>query len=372
MILLNPGPVNVSDRVRNALLGPDICHRESECAELIGDIRRKLLEAFVPGAESEYTAILLTGSGTAAVEASIMSSLPPGKRLIHVNNGVYGERISSIIATQRLGIVEIKYKWDAVPDPEAILRALKQQPSAHGVVMVHHETTLGLLNPVNEVADLVDSRGGVFIVDAVSGLGGETLDIAGRHMYMVAGTAGKCIQGFPGVSFVLVRKGFMENVLKYPKRTWYLNLANYYTAQENGTVPFTPAVQVYAAFNEALSELLEEGVANRIQRYGRMAALIRERMAALGVRAVLPPELQSNSLTAFHLPEGLILRHGSGRAYDVLHDRLKERGFVIYAGQGHLESQIFRVANMGALQDTDVEGFLCAFEEVLTHANRVT
>jgi 2-aminoethylphosphonate-pyruvate transaminase len=371
MILLNPGPVNVSDRVRNALLGPDICHRESECAELIGDIRRKLLQAFVPGAESEYTAILLTGSGTAAVEASIMSSLPPGKRLIHVNNGVYGERISSIIATQRLGIVEIKYKWDTVPDPEAILKALKQQPSAHGVVMVHHETTLGLLNPVHEIADHVDSRGGVFIVDAVSGLGGETLDIAGRHMYMVAGTAGKCIQGFPGVSFVLVRKGFMENVLKYPKRTWYLNLANYYTAQENGTVPFTPAVQVYAAFNEALSELLEEGVAARIQRYGRMAALIRERMAALGVRAVLAPEHQSNSLTAFHLPEGLILRHGSERAYDVLHDGLKERGFVIYAGQGHLESQIFRVANMGALQDAAVEGFLGAFEEVVTHANRV-
>ncbi len=364
MILLNPGPVNVSDRVRNALMGPDICHRESECADLIGTIRRRLLEAFVPGAESEYTAILLTGSGTAAVEASIMSCLPPGKRLIHVNNGVYGERISSIIATQRLGITEIKYKWDTVPDPEAILRALKQQPSAHGVVMVHHETTLGLLNPADEVADLVDSRGGVFIVDAVSGLGGESLDIAGRHMYMVAGTAGKCIQGFPGVSFVLVRKGFMENVLKYPKRTWYLNLANYYTAQESGTVPFTPAVQVYAAFNEALSELLEEGVANRIQRYGRMAARIRERMATLGVRAVLAPEHQSNSLTAFYLPEGI--------SYAVLHDRLKERGYVIYAGQGHLESEIFRVANMGALQDAHVDGFLGAFAEVLRHENRTT
>ena len=121
---------------------------------------------------------------------------------------------------------------------------------------------------------------------------------------------------------------------------------------------------MYAAFNEALSELLEEGVANRIQRYAKMAALIRDRMAALGVRAVLPPERQSNSLTAFHLPEGL--------AYDVLHDRLKERDFVIYAGQGHLESQIFRVANMGALQESDVEGFLGAFEEVLTHANRAT
>jgi 2-aminoethylphosphonate-pyruvate transaminase len=180
---------------------------------------------------------------------------------------------------------------------------------------------------------------------------------------MVAGTAGKCIQGFPGVSFVLVRKGFMENVVKYPKRSWYLNLGNYYETQEKSCIPFTPAVQLYAAFNEALSELLEEGVANRINRYGRMAALIRERMEALGVRAVLPPEQQSNSLTAFYLPEGL--------TYTVLHDRLKERGYVIYAGQGHLESEIFRVANMGALQEKHVEEFLGAFEEVLKHENRV-
>ncbi len=359
MILLNPGPVNVSDRVRNALMGPDLCHRESECADLLGTIRRKLLEAFVPGAESDYTAILLTGSGTAAVEASIMSCLPAGKRLIHVNNGVYGARISSIVGTQRLGIAEIKYDWDVPPDPDTILKSLKQQPSVHAVVMVHHETTLGLINPVHEIAEHVDSRGCVFVLDSVSGLGGEPLDIAGRHMYMVAGTAGKCIQGFPGVSFVLVRKGFMENIRKYPRRSWYLNLANYDEAQEKGSVPFTPAVPLYAAFDAALSELLEEGVTHRMERYGRLAGMIRERMHALGVRAVLPAGRRSNSLTAFYLPDGL--------TYPLLHDRLKERGYVIYAGQEHFASKIFRVANMGALQEKNIEDFLGAFEEILRH-----
>ncbi len=357
MILLNPGPVNVSDRVRNALMGPDLCHRESECAELLDRIRRKLLNAFVPGAESDYTAMLLTGSGTAAVEASIMSCLPAGKRLIHVNNGVYGERIASIVRTQRLGIAEIKCDWVTPPGPDMILKSLKQQPAVHAVVMVHHETTLGLINPVHDIAEHVDSRGCVFVLDSISGLGGEALDIAGRHMYLVAGTSGKCIQGFPGVSFVLARKGFMENVMKYPRRSWYLSLANYYEAQQQGTMPFTPAVPLYAAFDEALSELLEEGVSNRMKRYGRLAALIRARMETLGVRAVLPATHQSNSLTAFYLPEGL--------TYAVLHDRLKERGYIIYAGQGRFESQIFRVANMGALQDADIQGFLGAFEEVM-------
>ena len=176
-------------------------------------------------------------------------------------------------------------------------------------------------------------------------------------MYVVAGTAGKCIQGFPGASFVLVRTGFIQRIAKYPKRSMYLNLSRYFEAQEQGSVPFTPAIQVYAALDEALSELLEEGVQNRIQRYARSAALIREGLGALGIKAVLPSERQSNSLTAFYLPEGLI--------YQDLHDRLKARGYVIYAGQGHLSDKIFRVANMGALTQADFEGFVSAFKEIV-------
>ena len=156
---------------------------------------------------------------------------------------------------------------------------------------------------------------------------------------------------------LLIRKGFMERVLKYPKRSMYLNLARYYEAQEQGCVPFTPAVQVYAAFDEALNELLEEGVENRIKRYARSAALIRERLGELGVKAVLPADRQSNSLTAFYVPEGLTYQH--------LHDRLKERGYIIYAGQGYLNDKIFRVANMGSLTQADFEGFVSAYQEIM-------
>jgi len=357
MILLNPGPVNVSDRVRSALTISDMCHREPECGDLIQGIRRKLLQAFVPGAEAEYSAILLTGSGTAAVEASVVSCVSVGKRVLVVNNGVYGQRMTDIVASQRLGVPEIKLDWDTVPDPSAIYTALKHHPEVQMLAIVHHETTVGLINPVNEIAKVADELGRVCVVDSVSGLGGEALDVAGSHMYVVAGSAGKCIQGFPGASFVLVRKGFIERVLKYPKRSMYLNLARYYEAQEQGSIPFTPAVQVYAAFDEALNELLEEGVKNRIQRYARTAALIRKGLAALGIKPVLPAEKQSNSLTAFYLPEG--------RTYQDLHDRLKDRGYVIYAGQGHLSDKIFRIANMGALTQTDYKGFLAAFQDIV-------
>jgi 2-aminoethylphosphonate-pyruvate transaminase len=354
MMLLNPGPVNVSDRVREALHRPDICHRESEFTELLQGIKAKLLKAFVPGAEADYAAIVITGSGTAAVESAVMSSIPHGKRMLIINNGVYGERISQMVGLHRLGVSELKYEWTAKPDPERLRLALRQHPEVHGVAMVHHETTTGLLNPVKDIAEVVDSQNRVFIVDAVSALAGETIDIAGSHMYMVAGTAGKCIQGFPGVSFVLVRKGFLERMRTYPKRSWYLHLTHYVDDQGQGTIPFTPAVQIYYAFDEALNELLEEGVGKRIQRYKKMAAVIRERMAKLGIKPVLTPDRQSNSITAYYLPEGL--------AYQTLHDRLKAQGYVIYAGQGNLENRIFRVANMGALTETQFTGFLDAFE----------
>jgi len=350
----------VSERVRKALLRPDICHRESEFAELLHGIQTKLLQLFVPGAEADYAAVILTGSGTAAVESAVMSSIPHGKRMLVLNNGVYGERISQMVGLHRLGASELKYDWTTRPDPERVRLALRQHPEVHALGMVHHETTTGLINPVKEIADVVDSQNRVFILDAVSALAGEPLDIAGSHMYMVAGTSGKCIQGFPGLSFVLVRKGFLERMRTYPRRSIYLHLTHYVDDQGRGTIPFTPAVQVYYAFDEALNELMEEGVSNRIQRYKRVATLIRDRMTKLGVKPVLTPERQSNTITAYHLPEGV--------TYESLHDRLKEQSYVIYAGQGQLENKIFRVANMGALTETQVVGFLTVFERICATA----
>jgi 2-aminoethylphosphonate-pyruvate transaminase len=289
-----------------------------------------------------------------------MSCLPHGKRMMVINNGVYGERMSNMIGLHRLGVSELKLDWSTRLDPERLRLALRQHPEVHAVAMVHHETTTGLINNVKELADVADSQNRVFVLDSVSGLAGETLDIPGSHIYMVAGTAGKCIQGFPGASFVLVRKGFLERMRRYPKRSWYLHLTHYVDDQGNGTVPFTPAVQLYYAFEEALDELLEEGVANRIHRYKKVSAMIRDRLRALGIKPVLPPELQSNTITCFHMPAGL--------SYQTLHDRLKEQGYVIYAGQGPLEGKTFRVANMGVLTVGNVQGFLRAFEQALEGA----
>jgi 2-aminoethylphosphonate-pyruvate transaminase len=354
-VLLNPGPVNVSARVRRALLEPDICHREPECSALLDAVRGKLLRAFAP--RGGYAAVLLTASGTAAVEAAVASAVPPGKRLLVVNNGVYGARMAEMARAHGIGVREIVSDWFAPAAADAVDRALRADPRIAVVGVVHHETTVGLINPVRAIGATVRRRGCTLLVDSVSGLGGDPLDLAASAVGLCVGTAGKCIQGFPGIAFVLVRDRELRRMRRRPARSVYLHLPRYVAADGSATVPFTPAVQVLRAFDAALTELLAETVAGRIARYRRAAAQLRAAFAALGLQVLVDAPWRSNSLTTMALPRGV--------SYARLHDALKRRGFVIYEGQGPLRGKIFRVANMGALTRRDFDRFLAALADVL-------
>lgn len=353
-ILLNPGPVNVSPRVQQALLRGDLCHREEEFSDLLVAVRTKLLRAFAP---TGYTAVPLSGSGTLAIEAMVSSALPEGRKLLVINNGVYGERILRMAEAHRIPTVELRYGWTDRPDLGQIENTLKADPTIAAVALVHHETTTGLLNLVAEVGTITRRTGRLLLLDAVSALAGEDLDLARGSVDLCACTANKCLQGLPGVAFVLARTEAMKAMQTYPRRSLYLHLPGHWEAHERRSIPFTPAVQAWYALDEALDELLEEGVAARVQRYRRAASLLREGFARLGLKFLLPAEYRANSLTSLFLPEGM--------TYQRLHDSLKDRGFVIYEGQGQLQTGIFRVANMGHLTLEDFRRFLGALEEVL-------
>ena len=363
MILLNPGPVNVSERVRQALTRPDICHRESEFRDLLQGIREKLIRAFAASYSSEYVALLITGSGTAAVEAALTSCIAPGRRMMVIKNGVYSQRMSQMAAAHKIQAAELSGEWDQRFDVEPVTVALRQNAAIQAIAVVHHETSTGMLNPVKEIGAVAKKVGRYLLVDGVSSLAGEEIDLNAYNIGLIAGTSGKCIQGFPGVSFVIIRRDLMEQMLNYERRSVYLHLPTYYRDQEEGSIPFTPAVQLYYAFDEALNELLEEGVSNRIARYRKAARSIRNYMRAMRVKFYLREPLWSSSLTSFKLPEGVY--------YDHLHDLLKEHGYVIYAGQAQFADTLFRVANMGALSEAQIDGFLKAFEAVLPEAQKV-
>jgi len=345
-VLLCPGPVNVTSAVRRAVAGPDLCHREPEFSRLLTGVRRKLLT--ILGVSATHTAAIVSGSGTAALEAAVLSSTRPGHKLLVIENGVYGERIVRIAALHGIGTVHLRFPILQWPSLARIAGALRREPLVDTVAMVHHETSTGLLNPAREVATLVRQHRKRFLLDAISSLGAEVVPL--DAVDLCVGSAGKCLHGYPGLSFVLVARRALPGLAAVPPRSLYLDLRTLLVAQEDGEPPFTPAVPLVRAFDAALSELMREGLAARIRRYRGRAAFLRRGFTRLGFSGLVPAELQGRTLTALRLPRGV--------RYERLHDALKADGFVIYAGQSRLRRSIFRIAHMGALTQAQMSGLL--------------
>jgi 2-aminoethylphosphonate-pyruvate transaminase len=350
-VLLNPGPANTSRRVKDALVMPDLCHREPEFFALMRDCRERLVR--LAGGGGALAAVLLTGSGTAAVEAAVASAVPRDGGLLVVANGVYGDRLVRMAAAHEVRAEVLRYPITVPVRPDDVAAALAAHRALSHVAVVHHETTTGLLNPVEAVARVAAAAGRRVIVDATSSLFGEALDPAAEGIDFVTASANKCLQGMAGIAFVLARRTALEALRGRPPRSVYLDLLAHYEAQERDDTPFTPAVQVLHAMRAALDELAAETVAARIARYAENARVLRRGLAALGLEILVPEGARSSVLTTFRLRPGL--------TYEPLHDAMKRRGYVIYAGQGDIRTYAFRVANMGTLTPRDLERVVAAF-----------
>src|SRR3984957_9485894 len=223
MLLLNPGPVTLSERVRHSLLQPDLCHRESEFFDLQDEARSRLLAVYGLN-PAEWTAVLMTGSGTAAVESMMASVVPEKGRVLIVENGVYGERIAQMCAQYRIPHERVVGSWMEAPDVAAIAARLDaasaEKPFTH-LSDVPQETTTGRLNDLRPLADLCRARDFTLLLDGVSSFGAEELDFAHGRLAAVAATANKCLHGVPGVSFVVVRR---DALAQAASRTYYLDL----------------------------------------------------------------------------------------------------------------------------------------------------
>ena len=354
-VLLNPGPANTTPTVKQALVMPDLCHREPEFFAIMRECREGLVR--LAGGAREFVAVTFTGSGTAAVEAVLCSAVPRERALLIVDNGVYGRRMVQIAKAHGIPeeVIQLDNTTPVKPgDVEARLRA---RPDVSHVAVVHHETTTGLLNPVSAVVEAAARNGRRVIVDAMSSLFGEPLEVEQEGLDFVVASANKCLQGIPGVAFVIARRSAVEALKGTVLRSLYLDLYSHYVAQEQDNTPFTPAVQVFHALRQVIRELEAEGVEARIKRYAENARVLREGLARLGFEILVPEGARSNILTTFRLLPGL--------TYEALHDAMKRRGYIIYAGQGEIRKLAFRVANMGALTPNDMERVVTAFNASL-------
>ena len=356
MLLLNPGPVSLSDRVRQSLLRPDLCHRESEFFDLQDEARERLLAVYAL-APAEWSAVLMTASGTGAVESMVSTLVPQQGRVLTVENGVYGARIADICARYGIAHERVVGDWMQALDLSEVAARLEAASSdARGtgaapfthLAVVHHETTTGRLNALSGLGELCRRYGAKLLVDAVSSFGAEPLDFDDASLAAAAATSNKCLHGVPGVSFVVVRRSALEQAAS---RSHYLDLVRLARAQESRDTPFTPAVHAHYALVEALREYAEQGgLKARHERYAALAGQVHAGLRELGIAAVLPPEESSVVLRSYRLPAGM--------SYATLHDALKAHGFIIYGGQGNLSQRLFRISTMGDVAAADIDRLL--------------
>ena len=354
-ILLNPGPVTLSERVRAAMLRPDLCHREVEFADLQDGLREKLLRVYEL-APDDWAPILLTGSGTAAVEAMVTSCVPATGRLLVIENGVYGERMSRIADAYGIPFKRVTSSWDATMDLSRIESALNAGSDITHVAAVHHETTTGRLNDIGALGALCTRANVRLLLDGVSSFGAEALEFDRWQLDACAATANKCLHGVPGTAFVITRRTALGD--QAASRSVYLNLREYLARQDEQGTPFTQSIQTFYALDEALDEFFEAGGwrSRRALFVDRLAS-IRKTLVELGVKPLLNESDCSCVLHAFELPEG--------KTYEALHRVMKDHGFIIYAGQGAFSERVFRISAMGEIGSGDLERLRQALKAAL-------
>jgi 2-aminoethylphosphonate-pyruvate transaminase len=352
LVLLNPGPALTTERVKRAAAGVDVCHREPEWAGVEERVRDKLRA--VAGVPLEWGVALVAGSGTAGLETAVRAAVRPGRRLLVVENGVYGERLGRMAKRAGLDWTSVGGPWTQPIDVARVEAALAGG-GVDAVAVVHHETTTGLLNPVAELAAAAREAGALILVDAVSSFGAETLDVGALDL--VACSANKCLHGLPGAAFVLCSPAALERAAAVEPTSVYLDLRAYLEGAEKGSPPFTPAVPALAALDAALDELLAEGPAARQADYAERAVVLDGELTRLGLEQVVPPADRSRSIRSLRLPAGV--------TFAEVHDELKAAGYVVYAGQGPLASEIFRVSCMGALELDALRAFAAELERAL-------
>ena len=352
-LLLTPGPLTTSGRTR-AAMGRDWGSRDGDFTALSEGVRLRL--AALAGVADTHVAVPMPGSGTFAVEAAVQTLVPRHGKLLVLVNGAYGRRI--VTMAHRLGLAHatIEAPEHEAIAPDAVARALAADPAITDVALVHCETTSGLLNPLEEIADCVHAASRRLIVDAMSSFGAVPIDGARTPFAALIGSANKGLEGVPGLGFVIAARLHLATCAGNAA-SLSLDLHDQWRGFEsNGQWRFTPPVQVVAALSAAIDQLeAEGGVAARSARYRHNCDILVCGMQAHGFRPFISPALQAPVIVTFRMPPGGWFQ------FEAFYDFLHARGIVIYPGKLTHEPS-FRIGCIGAIGPDDIARALAAVD----------
>lgn len=355
-ILLTPGPLTTTDTVKEAMM-IDSCTWDDEYNQLVQHIRQKLI-CLATQSTDKYSTVLMQGSGTFSVESVIGTAIPKNGKLLVVTNGVYGERIATIASKLMIDTVVLNSGEVSTPDLHLLNKKLEEDKDITHVAVVHCETTTGILNPLENISNIVKNHNKTFILDAMSSFGGIEMDIDKLHVDYLISSANKCIQGVPGFGFIIAKKDQLEKC-KNNARSLSLDLYEQWKVMENhnGKWRFTSPTHVVHAFYQALKELEEEGgIKARAKRYRENQKILVNGMKDLKFKPLLPDNCQSPIITSFYYPDY--------QAFDfhLFYNKMKEKGFVIYPGKV-TQQQTFRIGNIGDVNATDMRHLLTSIKQ---------
>jgi 2-aminoethylphosphonate-pyruvate transaminase len=346
-ILLTPGPLSTSRGVRNALLR-DWCTWDADYNEnIVQNIRRRLVALATQDTEN-YTAVLMQGSGSFAVEACLGTAIPADGKLLILTNGAYGDRMAKMAEVLKINYVKEDLGEVTVAEPRKLDAILKADPTFTHVAFVHCETTTGMLNPLEELSAVVKSHGKILMVDAMSSFGGIPFDVSKLGIDFLASSSNKCIQGVPGFGIVIAKRETLQQC-KGNARSHCLDLVGQWEEMDKtGKWRFTSPTHVVRAFYQALDELEEEGgIDARYRRYCENHKILVSGMRDNGFQTLLPDNLQSPIITSFLYPS-------ADFNFNDFYESCKSEGFVLYPGKIS-QADTFRIGNIGEVYPADIE-----------------
>lgn len=357
-VLLNPGPATTTDTVKYAQVVPDICPREKEFGQLMGELGDELV-SIVHGDLEKYTAVLFCGSGTINIDACLSSLVPDNKKVLIVNNGAYSDRGREVCDYYHINYVNLKLPTTLPADIEKIETALKADKDIKVVYACHHETGTGVLNPIREIGKVAHKYNATFIVDTTSSYAMIPIDIEKDNLDFIMASAQKGLMAMTGLSFVIGNTKLIEESKNYKTKSYYTNLYMQYDyLKTRGEMHFTPPVQTIYATIQAIKEYWQEGEQEKWLRHQRVWQAIYKGLDKLGFETIINREHQSKLVVSVKYPQD------KNWDFEKVHDYCYERGYTIYPGK-IASTDTFRLCSLGAIDKRDIEDFFIVFENAL-------
>ena len=340
ILLMLPGPTTVDPRVLAAMSKAVVNHRGAKYGEILTETTELMSKVF----QTPNKSYLLTGSGTAAMETAVANAVAPGEKILNIVGGKFGERFMKISDTHGIETQELAVEWGTAVTPKQIEEVLDANEDIKAITVVHNETSTGVAAPIEEIGKVMKNYDTLYIVDTVSSLGGDYVDVEKFGIDICVTGSQKCLAAPPGMAAITLSDDAWKAVDNVETNTFYLDLK---AARKSGNknppeTPYTPSVSLTYAMNEALKIVMEEGLENRVARHHKAAKASVAAVKALGLELFADEAVSSATVTAVKMPEGITDADFRGTTRD-------KYGVELAGGQDHLKGNVFRIGHMGCI-----------------------